>query len=100
MAHIPYHPAEAARFPILRHAIARLASAIVANFEARAARRATRRRITRVEHLDDRMLRDIGITRADLDYALSHPEAPDDTLRRRALSNRKAELERPRFKAA
>ncbi|QDC09401.1 hypothetical protein FHY55_09145 [Oceanicola sp. D3] len=99
MAHIPYHPAEAARFPHLRALLARIGAAIRSNFETRAAIRARRARISKVERLDDRTLRDIGLTRDDLNYALSHPEAPDDTLRRRALTNRKADLERPRLKA-
>ncbi|MBY6152448.1 DUF1127 domain-containing protein [Vannielia litorea] len=99
MAHIQYHPAEAARLPILRSIFARLGRAIAQNFRTRAERRARQRRVRRIEHLDDRMLRDIGITRADLDYAISHPEAPDDSLRRRALTNRNVDLERPKLRA-
>ncbi len=99
MAHIQYHPAEAARLPILRSVVTRFGRAIAQNFRTRAERRARQRRVRRIEHLDDRMLRDIGITRADLDYAISHPEAPDDNLRRRALTNRNVDLERPRLRA-
>ncbi|MFY0632369.1 MAG: DUF1127 domain-containing protein [Vannielia sp.] len=90
-----FHPAEAARFPYLRRALAALGRAIAANFETRA----RRRRIGKLDALDDRLLRDIGLTRDDINYALSNPDTPDETLRRRSLTNRRTDLERPRLRA-
>lgn len=99
MAELPFNPLHAARFPILRRLIRRAGATILRNFEARAARRRVARRIARLDGLDDRALRDIGLTRADLDSALNDPESPDKALRRATLTNRKADLERPRLRA-
>jgi len=93
------NPLHGALFATTRRIFAALGRAIRHNFETRAAQRATRRRIRRIERLDERMLNDIGFTRADLDYGLSRPWAHDDTLSRHALSNREDDLARPRLRA-
>lgn len=99
MTHLPCHPDEAARFPALRRLLGALAQAIAANFEARARARRARRRVGRIEHLDDRILKDIGLTRTDLDRARHAVEGPEQTLRAAALGHRRADLERPRLRA-
>ncbi|MBS8226543.1 hypothetical protein [Vannielia litorea] len=93
------NPLHGALLSSTRRAFAAILRAIRQNAQARAARRAARYRAGRLEYLDDRMLRDIGITRADLDYALSHPGDPDKTLRKARSANRASEAERPTLSA-
>ena len=98
MTDFPMTPA-AAHLPILRSLIARLARAIRLNFEVRAALRVNRRRAAALSRLDDHLLEDIGLTRTDVNEALTPPGDLSDTLAHRTTANRAADLERPRLRA-
>ena len=72
------------------HPLQRLANAL----KSRAEERSRRRRMTRLRALDDHMLKDIGVTRGEVDIALSSPwdRNASDMLTRMSLERRRLNM--------